>query len=607
MHQRKPRRSAREIKQELRSIYTGNDGKLPDFTRLSRKKRSGMTSFLMKAIAVLSLLSVLAWGGFFLFTRGLFTGSETLRVKIETPEKIRSGEETSFTINYENAGDIPIAALSLKLNLPESFHLTGALPQPQAELEWTIGALTPKSDGTITIKGIFLSETPSIQRIQALFNYKPANFNSDFQEIESASVAINESTVGLSLTGPEKALVGDPVEYTLKIKHTGKDPVFNLRVYPVLPTDFTLEKTEPKLGEVLFWEIASLEPGKVVEIKWIGAFTSTATGELPVGARVGFMDEETFYQQSQAEVLTDVLGGAVSFHLILDGSDKDQTVSPGKVIRGSIDFKNPGTQDVEDIRFTLSLSANGKVPVDWEKAELSDAERSLDMLRWDKETTQQLEVLKAGKEGIIDFALPLVNAQAGFSDAFVVALAMNVEKVGTIISKRTIEATPIRISLASNVSLSAQARYFDEDGAPLGSGELPPKVGATTSYRILWNLTNSLHDLGNIEVSTTLPQDVVWKEMSSKDIGELSYNPVTRQVRWQMAKLPQDIKEAQAWFDVTITPKSTDAGKFMKLANQTALEATDLVTKTQTNSTLDVLTTELPGDEFAAGKGAVRQ
>lgn len=606
---RHKRRSPREFRQDLRAIYTGKDGKIPDLTRLARKKTSGMTSFLLKTIGVLFVLSLLAWGGFFLFTRGLFDGNETLSTSIETQDPVRSGEETTLTIRYENTGDVPIAALEMKLNLPQSFHTTSTLPEPTEELAWTIGSLTPHSDGAITVKGIFLSEVPSTQRIQALFTYKPANFSSDFQEIESKSVDIKESTIEMTMTGPEKALAGDPVDYVIKLKHNGKEPVFNLRAIPMLPTDFVVEKSTPELNkEEGFWEIASLEPGKLIDITLKGTFTSTASGELAVGARVGFMDEENFFEQSKAEVKTDVLGGAVSFHLILDGSDKDQTVQPGKLVRGSIDFKNPGTETVEDITFTLSASADGKIPIDWEKAELSDGSRTGNSVMWNQDAKKELAKLEAGKEGVIDFTLPLLsNVGGGIADNLTIMLSMDVARVGSITSTRTIEATPIVISLASNVSLGAYARYFADDGTPLGSGDVPPKVGATTSYRLIWDLTNSLHDLGNVEVSTILPQDVMWKDASSKDIGTLSYNPTTRQVRWQISKLPKDIKQAQAWFDVAITPKASDAGKFMKLANQTTLEATDLATQTQTNSSLPVITTELPQDEFADGKGVVTQ
>ena len=411
------------------------------------------------------------------------------------------------------------------------------------------------------------------------------------------------------MTGPEKGLVGDPVTYTINLEHTGTQPVFNVRVIPLLPADFTVQSSEPKLNTQLnAWEIPSLPPGKLTAITFKGAYTSTASGELPVGAKIGFMSEDEFLLQGQAEVKTNVLGGAVTFHLIVNGSDKDQVSQLGKVLRGSIDYKNPGTESVQGVAFNLVIDGTKKLPIDWDKADLSSGKRTGNTIRWSKESIPALEKLAPGSQGVIDFSLPLLsNLPAGAADTFPIKLSVDIAQVGSLATARTIESTPINISLNSNTSLSAQARYFAEDGTPLGSGELPPRVGKTTTYRILWDLSNSLHELGNVEIASTLPADVTWKEVSSKDTGILSYNPTTRQVRLQISKLPIEKKNIQAWFDVSITPKKSDVGKFVKLLNGTTLQATDLITKDQLNSTLPALTSELPTDTDAAGKGTVKE
>ncbi len=603
------RRSARDIKKELRAIYAGNDGRLPDLTRLSRRKSSATTQFLVKIIAILAVLSLVAWSGFFLLTKGLFDNEETLNTKIETQDNISAGEETSFSIQYENTGRVPIASLNLKLNLPTSFHLISSIPETTSETQWSIGSLTPGSDGAVTIKGIFLSEVPSVQRIQALFTYKPANFSSDFQKIENKSIELKTSVIEMTMTGPEKALAGDEVTYKINLKHNGKEPIFNLRVIPNLPNDFSISSSKPELKpDQPYWEIASIEPGKLQEISLKGSFTSTASGTLPITASVGFMDEETFYEQAKSEVKTDVLGGAVSFHLIVNGSDKDQTIEAGQSLRGSIDYKNPGKESVEGIKFTLELKSNGSLPIDWSKANLFDGKRDGSVVRWDKSTNKELGKIDPGKDGVIDFTLPLVETlTSDQADKFTIELSLNVERVGSTSSTHTIDATPIVVSINSNARLSSEARYFSEEGTPVGSGDLPPHVGKTTTYRVVWNLSNSLHELGNVEVATILPQDITWKENSSKDIGTMIFNSTTKQVRWQISKLPSEIKNAEAWFDISITPKQQDLGKFVKLTNQITLTATDSVTKDEVNTSLPILTTELPNDDFAKGKGTVSQ
>ena len=214
---KKTRRTAREIKKELRSIYASADGTLPDLSRLTHRGGSGFSSLLVKVILALLVISGLAWSGFFLFTQGLFQDEEALVVEIEGPEEVRSGEEVSYTIRYENRGSVPIASLIAKLNLPSTFHVYETIPEADSTDEWNIGSLSAGSDSAITITGVFLAEVESSQRIQILFTYKPANFSSDFQEIVTHKVDVTDSVVDLTLSGPEKALAGDETEYIINI------------------------------------------------------------------------------------------------------------------------------------------------------------------------------------------------------------------------------------------------------------------------------------------------------------------------------------------------------------------------------------------------------
>ncbi len=603
-------RSTRDVKRDLRAIYTGSDGTMPDLSKLSYTQRSKTTSILIKLILILLGLSVVAWSGFFLFNKGLIHESETLKVQIEGPDQIKSGEPVSYTIRYENKGDVPIASLDMKLNVPTSFHVLSLAPEATGQNEWTIGSLGNGSDGAVTVNGVFLSEVPSSQRLQALFTYKPANFSSDFQKIETKIVQINESVLKLTVTGPEKALAGDNIEYTLNLQNTGQVDVFNVRVFPVLPENFTISTTEPKLAEGNeYWNLDVLKGGELKELTYAGTFTTTASGEQVIGARVGFVKEEQVLEQSNVTTKTDVLGGALSFHLIIDGSNKDQTVVAGKTLRGSIDFANSGAETAEDITFTLNISTeSGSVPISFENALVSDAVRTGSTLVWTKEKTTSLAKLLSGGNGIIDFSLPIIESlDQTMADKFMIKLTAEIGRVGSITTPRTIEASPIVIRINSNAHASAEVRYFTSEGESVGTGFLPPKLGQTTHLRIYWKIENSLHALNNIEFSTTLPQDVTFDEKKGMDIGDISYNPTTRQVQWTTAKLPVDIIVAQAWFDVGFTPTQQDVGSFFKLTNPISFLAKDSVTGDELNKSIDQLTTDFENDPLAKGKGVVTE
>ena len=139
----------------------------------------------------------------------------------------------------------------------------------------------------------------------------------------------------------------------------------------------------------------------------------------------------------------------------------------------------------------------------------------------------------------------------------------------------------------------------------IGSGPIPPQVGHTTNYRVYWNVSNSLHTLENVRMSATLPQDVAWLERTDTDIGTVSYNATTRQITWTIPKLLAELAHAGAWFEIAISPDSGDVGRFMKLTSTTSFEARDSSTAESMSESLGELTSELPDDDFALGKGTV--
>ncbi len=597
------RRSAREIRRQLRSIYEGSDGCVPDLSKLDRGGRSRITRWLLKAIGLLAFISVIAWAGFFLFTQTLFQKSETLSLSVEGPSEVKSGEEVSYTFRYENTGDVPVASLGMKLNLPNTFHVYSTVPESSQADEWTIGSVSAGSDGAITVTGVFLADVPSSQRLQALFTYKPANFSSNFQDITTQKVEIVDSVLHLSLVGPQKALAGDTSEYVINIQNSGSDPVFNLRVTPQFPENFTLAQSEPALEEGFsYWTIATLEPGALIAMTFKGAYTSTASGEQTVKASVGFVQDEVVYTQSSQELITDVLGGVVGFSVIVNGSNQNQTADLGETLRISIDYANNGTENVEDLGLTLNLSGNNKnLPIDWTLANLGGGTRTGNEIQW-----TGLGTVTPQESKVIDVGLPLFSK---LTDADADALTLNVilalNKIGSITSTRTLEATPIKITLNSDVTATVQARYFSESGTSIGTGPIPPQVGQTTTYRVYWNLSNSLHTLETIRLSTTLPQHVTWIEDTDTDIGTLSYNATTRQITWTIPKLLAELEHAGAWFELAINPSEADLGHFVRLTNTTTVEAKDTVTSEALKKSLSEITTELPEDAFAVGKGTI--
>jgi hypothetical protein len=180
-------------------------------------------------------------------------------------------------------------------------------------------------------------------------------------------------------------------------------------------------------------------------------------------------------------------------------------------------------------------------------------------------------------------------------------------KVGSTVVHRVVRAAPIVLRYSSDVKLSAEARYFSEEGAPLGSGPLPPLVGQTTTYRVEWRAQKRFHELANLKIRATLPSGVAWTGTTIDDAGSLVYDEATRSVTWTLNRMPADVNEQTIRFDLAVTPSEADAGRFAKLVGETRFEATDSVTGELMSQVQPALTTDLETDESASGKGVVRK
>ncbi len=609
-----PTKSRKTFDSELKAIYK-EGGKMPNLTKLEKKKTSPLTRFLIRFIVIAVFLAAIAWAGFLFFNPWAGNDGQSLEVTIEAPDEVRSGEEIEISIDYDNNGRVSLAALEIQLNLPESFTLTESNPEATGgDNVWTVGSLKPGADGSIELKGVILESIDTTSTVQAIITYRPGNFNADFQDIETKEFLIESSVLEAELAGPSKALPGDSLDYVYELTNTGEQTLNNFYVELSPSAAFLVEEVDPEYEseEHLRWKIDSLEPEEQIELTFKGNFSAETEGLQEVGVVSYFEDilgEQLIQTDSQSQI--EVLGGNLIVHTIVNGSSSDQTVEIGETLRLSIDYSNDGDEPIGDIGFELTLSGAGgaDVPIAWEDADLSGG--SFDpvdnTVTWSMNNTPGLSTLETGDTGVIDVSLPIVDEFDSeiLADEFSLSLESSLENIGGVASPRTLSSSPITIKVNSDLALAAESRYYDDEGTELGTGPLPPVVGSLTSYRIFWNVINSMHKLEDIEVSTTLPLDVAWTGRTTTDIGELSFDPESRTVRWYVSSLPTSISSVDCSFEVSITPDESDVGTFVRLTNETSVTADDTQTEESVSRTSEALTTDLTNDPIGSGQGIV--
>jgi len=585
------------IDEGLNAIY--GDSQV-DFSKMDRS-RSWITSLLLTIIVTLSIIAITAWGGFFAYTTYFDAqNTDTFEISIDAPKEASSGELTEVKIHYNNPSDVPLARLSLDVRIPKSFKVSSFNPIPdnQEELIWDIGTLAPNTDGDIIINGIWLANTPSSLPIQVFTNYRPANFNADFQNIETVQITTFESLINTIVEGPEEGRSGELLEYTINVENTSDGIIENIKVSLNSPEGFFFEESIPEIeaGQPPVWVIPAISPGSKEEISFSGTFASDITGFNYFNIDTAMLYAEESLEQGSIEAFTDVINTGLSLKVVVNGANENVTTDLGENVRISIDVENTGESDIDEINLFFNIDSEESIPVDWDEADIQKGYKNGTTISW---SPIQIDPLAPGEHHITNLILPILDEiDNDYSDVFSFVASTDLDGI-------EVKSSPIEVSLNTQADFSAEARYYNDEGAPLGSGVMPPQVGEDTIYQIHWQINNQLHELEDIEVRASLPPNVTWESDAMTDLGTLEYSHANHEVSWKIAVMPTDIEMIEGSFYVGVSPKEDNIGKFIKLLSGSSFRAMDSVTEATIQTATYTLDTELPNDAEAEGKGVV--
>lgn len=617
-----------DVAKGLEKIYLNDTAKQDDLKKLHHKKRRWWLRAFTGLVAFCLISSALAWAGLLFLQPNADLPSGSVEVVIDGPESIMLGQEVTYIVRWKNTSFQPVTDAELRLAYPVEFQKTYASPWPTDPTNeaWKLGIVPAGANGLITVKGIFIGNIGTQGAFQAIAVYRQNGDARSKQALVTKALSFTDTVFEGNWNVPAKAVAGDRVDVAFSLHNKGGQSLSGLAARMVLPQGFLPAQATGSrflpVGSGGEWELAlpELSPNATTSLSISGSFVSGLSGDIPFRLRVGTEREGAFVALFESNQIVPVLAGDLSLRLVVNGADADRAITPGEPLRISLSYKNVSPEPLGDVRLEVSFesvvngaSATGTSLLDWSR--LEDATRGVSSTRprlqsivYNKSHIAGLESLAPSDEGVIELAIPTIGAASGTKTADIrLQLSGTMATVGKDKVKRDVKANPVKLSYRSDADLAVEARYFTEEGAPLGSGPLPPVAGKTTVYRVIWSMTKNLHTLENMQVEAVLPASVAWNASSLPEAGEISFDETTRTVRWKLNQVPEDVKELHAWFDISLTPTDLDIGRFARLVGDTTFTASDPIVLETIERKKPALTSDLQTDEGASGKGVVRK
>jgi hypothetical protein len=615
-----------EIDSNLSEIYQDKNGQKINVQKMTVKKKP---LFLVRLFRKLLIFGFLALAIFLVYFKWFSGQSDisSLDFKISAPEKIVAGEEFSYQVDYHNPTGYPLSKLWLEVQYPENFIFTSSTIAPKSgNYGWDLPDLASGGNASLTITGKLIAPPDSANIIIGHLSYQPGSFTSQFKKDASASTIVSGLGFSVDLDYSATAFLDQDNEMTLIFSDVQDNHLGDFNISFTLPTEANASVIVTGAGTstpTVIGTSASTSPplaAKKITVTKNGGASWQVSGlsqelgrqEIPLTYKIKQksnnleikvrlekkMENGQSYVFWEKAIKPELVNSDLNLTILLNGSKNDGAITFGQPLNYSLTYSNRGLNTFKDIVIMAALSGNF---LDWNSLkDENKGEVNNKTVIWTEKEIPGLAEIKPGAEGAIDFRINLLPFKDGDLGQNLVIISygqygMNNKPVqgdnnksNTIISK-----------INSDLSLSEQILYFNSDNLPVGSGPLPPQVGQKTSFKVYWTVKNNLHELTDARVIFTLPSGVAWDNNNTTNVGNLYYDEASRQVIWEIGRLPVSVYRVDAEFNLSVTPLESDRNKILVISSGSTVSAMDTETKDTITKRLDAKTTKLEDDDIA--------
>jgi len=566
----------KEENSDLSSIYGLDDDQPVDMTKLDQKKSRGR--WVLGVFLLVGLLAVVVYMGYRVF-RTNDTKNGDVQLSLKTESRVASGDVVTVTIEYTNTKNVDIKSGTIEVFYPDGFQFQSSSPEPLNDRHrtWTIGNTQPGAGGKIRIVGQLVGAKNESKNFSTLFTYRPSNFSQDFQITAKTSTVITSSNIDLSVDAPAQVASDQEMTYTISYTNTSTLPLNAVKMQMVYPEGFTfISASESPWSENDEWRIDALQPNDKRTLTITGKLSGDSGAKKSFDFQLGVIEIDNSFAVQLAK----------TFEVVVVNPEVDLTltaptsVHAGDQVPFTVVIKNTSEAKLKDVQVRLAYTG----------ALFTASEYTFDSIKElaaNEEKTLTTQVTLLSDKSTADQQL---TAKATITSARVNGLNVTFDN-----------HSDITLKVAGNLTLIAKGRYFDDSLTKIGSGPIPPTVGQKTTYVVQWNLANQQNSMANVRVVTTLPSGVKWENAASSAIA---YDSETRQVSYTKDTLAANATAALS-FSVSVTPTAADVNKLLVVTNETTLTAKNSFTNEQVTQQIPRITTDLPGDEGASGKGVV--
>jgi hypothetical protein len=546
---------------------------------------------LYKILILLSFLGLLTFG--FIVWRQKTFSKEVLKLEILGPTEVTAGEEIEYLVKYKNNGNFRLENPELIFEFPENSLSNGEFLERKILKEELGEAIYPGEERTFSFRVRLFGKEGEIKTAKVSLSYRPKNLKARYVSETSFTTKIKSVPFTFEFDLPSQ--IEPQKVFSFKILYFSNiDSVLeNLRIQADWPSGFEFLDSSLEALEQREWKIPILNKFEGGRIEISGKIYGEVGETKIFRARLGIIQNGNFVVLKETEKGLQLVKPSIFVRQEINGNP-EYVASPGEWLHYEIYFKNIGEEDFKNLFLICKLEGDA---FDFEtiKSETGNYQPGDNSIVFDWKKNPKLQLLEPMEEGKVEFWIKLKEALGRTRNPFV---------------KNKILISQVREEFETKISskLLVSQKGFFEDEVFGNLGPLPPEVGATTTYTIIWKVESSYSKFKDLKLKAILPDNVslTGKVFPESEVSKFSFDQDSREILWTVDELnPEEIKSLA--FQIAFSPTKQDRGEMPTLINELSVSGQDTWSEKTIEVKAKALTTFLKEDPSITEEKAIVQ
>lgn len=550
---------------------------------------------------------------------GNLVSSKNVDIKVVGPLSVGGGQTNTFDITVLNENNTNLESVALIVEYPEGTRNPEKLSEDLKRQRFEVGSIESGKSFSQKISSVFFGEKESVKTIKLSVEYRVANSSATFFKEKSYDVTISSAPVIITPTYPKEVNSNQEISFAIEVASNTSDTLNDFLVEVEYPFGFVPKSYSPEpIALSSSWRFDTLKSGekKTIVIKGsivgqnneervfrIVAGTASEIDNRKVGVVIADLTESILVKKPFIGLNVSVGGKA----------EGDYSGKGGEEV--TVDFTVINNLPTRLFHNNISVQLSGAA---LDKNKITAGQdgfyRSIDnTILWDERSLPELSDLAPGEEKNFYFRVtPLSYSQVGSGSK--PEISINIKALG----ERVLESGSAEIVSSSEsrkivlgTDINIESRVVRSIGNIENTGPIPPKAEVSTTYGVMWSISNSFNQVSSIEVRAKLPPYVKWTGAFNPQSENISYNQVTNEVVWKAGSVlsntgSQGVRK-EVVFQIEILPSVSQINSIPLIISAPILTGVDKGTGASVRAVGKEGTTDFSSDPtYRSGDGYVQ-